>query len=176
MAHSKCYTGRRQFECKICKQKHNRQKRADACKHKRWCQLCDELHLNLHTHMVEKHKGWPCMYCKLIYTGKDGKRKRDLCTCTSDKSVLELKQRRLQGKIASKRKMRAKRTPQETNKHRKKENERKKRKRTPWSKLKAIYPCRKCDTMFKRLYHARRCACEPVFSILQIKSIGLCLM
>ena len=62
-------------------------------------------------------------------------------------------------------KFREKRTPEEKTGDRKKDNERKKRGRTPFGKLKAIYPCKKCDTLFKLQYHADKCVCHAVFYI-----------
>ena len=63
----------------------------------------------------------------------------------------------------SDKKARAKRTPEEKASDRKKDNERKKRGRTPFGKLKAIYPCKKCDTLFKLQYYADKCVCHAVF-------------
>ena len=64
----------------VCKQKHTRRKRADACKHKRWCEICDALYTNLHNHMGKTHGGWPCLKgCNKVYKGQDGKRRRDNC-------------------------------------------------------------------------------------------------
>ena len=44
-------------QCKTCKQDHDRESRAAACKHLRLCKACDSLVDNLHEHMITEHEG-----------------------------------------------------------------------------------------------------------------------
>ena len=183
------YSGRKQFECDVCKQKHDRQTRADNCKHKQWCESCDLLYTHLQNHMMLTHGGWPCLKgCNRVYKGQDGKRRQDNCTCVEDKKALEKRNGRkkmkrkgmaksraertqkeqTRDKIADKErkiKSREKRTPEEKTRDRIADNERKKRGRKPLAKLLPIYPCKRCWKFFKRRYHANKYVCHAVFFI-----------
>ena len=103
--------------------------------------------------------------CNIIYTGKDGKQKRDMCTCVEDEKVLERLVRQKEAAKKRRRKSREQRTPEEKTSDRIRKNELRKRRRNPRAKLKAIFPCKQCKTLFKRQGHADKCKCQAVFVI-----------
>ena len=91
------------------------------------------------------------------------KRRRDNCTCDGDKKTVTKRARRRRNQNQSLIMARGKRTPQRRARDKARDKERKKRGRTPYRDLGAIYPCIRCKTFYKRKHNALKCSCQAVF-------------
>ena len=160
-------------ECKKCGQKYNRQSRADNCKHKKLCTLCNRCFKSLQKHMVKEHGGWACVKrCNHKHTHQ---RQAAKCKCKlcefCQKYVHNYTEHCDTEHIAksSKRKEQLKKaylmwkqnlTPVKQAQRYESNNKQKKLTRDAGKSQEKNFECPKCSHPFVYPGHVKRCACK----------------